>query len=289
MKKLALIIFCLIFLVGCSNQDNTSNDKTIAELEYCHTRLVDILNNLNNISLQNYELISQKVQISQETEETDGASGQSQSNNSQSSNESSNQSTGQSSSQSQEITVTEMQAKSVLSTDTNNIDWEALRSEIEVVNEYWDILMLDLYNAKVSNDDIINFANTLDQCTLNINAEDKNASLSNLAILYSYIPKFLNVISAETSLQNIRNTQSYTISAYVSANIDDWESVNTHMINAENAFISVLNDVEYSKNKEYKVNKTYMAIKDMQNAVKMQDKSLLFLKYKNLMENLNTL
>lgn len=284
MKKIALIIFCLIFLVGCTNnnEDNSSKDKIIAELEYCHTRLVDILNNLNNISLQNYELISQKVQISQETEETEGTSGQSQEGgNSQSSN--------QSSGQSQEITVTEMQAKSVLSTDTNNIDWEALRSEIEVVNEYWDILMLDLYNAKVSNDDIINFANTLDECTLNINAEDKNTALSNLSILYAYIPKFLNVISAETSLQNIRNTQSNTISAYVSANIDDWESVNTHMINAENSFISVLNDIEFSKNREYKVNKTYMAIKDMQNAVKTQDKSLLFLKYKNLMENLNTL
>ncbi len=283
MKKIALIIFCLIFLVGCSdnNEDNTSKEKIIAELEYCHTRLVDILNNLNNISLQNYELISQKVQISQETEESEGSAGQSESSNSQSSE--------QSSGESQEITVTEMKAKSVLSTDNNDIDWDTLRSEIEVVNEYWDILMLDLYNAKISNDDIINFANTLDQCTLSINAEDKNNSLSNLSILYSYIPKFLNAVSAETSLQNVRNTQNYTVAAYVSANIDDWESVNTHMINAENAFVSVLNDVEYIKNREYKVNKTYMAIKDMQNAVKMQDKSLLFLKYKNLMENLNTL
>lgn len=284
MKKLVFIIFCLIFLTGCSNNSNLEDagkEKIVAELEYCGSKLIDVLNSLNNISLENYELISQKVEISQETETSKSSGEDSKSSNSQSSE--------QSSGENHEVTVTEMQAKSVLNTDTDDIDWDLLRSEMEVINSYWSIIMLDLYNVKISNDDIMNFSNTLDQCTVSINAEDKNNAMLYIATLYSYIPKFLNAVPAETSLQSITNTQNYIIMAYVAASAEDWEVVNVNMTNAENAFLNVLNNIEYTKNKEYKVNKSYMAIKNMQNAVKVQDKPLIFLKYKNLMESLNTL
>ena len=293
MKKtifVTYLIICLILLAGCGNNSNseeTSKEKIIAELEYCSSRLVDLLNSLNNISLENYELISQKVRISQETEEASGTGGELQGNNSQSSGQQSGQQ--QSGGENQEVTVTEMQTRSILNTDTENIDWDLLRSEIEVINSYWSVIMLDLYNEKVSNEDIMNFSNILDQCTVSINAEDKNNAISSIATLYSYIPRFLNSVSADESLQNITNTQNYIIMAYVAANAEEWDVVNTNMANAENTFISVLNNIEYTKNKEYKVNKSYMAIKDMQNAVKIQDKPLILLKYKNLMESLNTL
>jgi len=250
------LIICLILLAGCGNNSNseeTSKEKIIAELEYCSSRLVDLLNSLNNISLENYELISQKVRISQETEEASGTGGESQGNNSQSSGQQSGQQ--QSGGENQEVTVTEMQTRSILNTDTENIDWDLLRSEIEVINSYWSVIMLDLYNEKVSNEDIMNFSNILDQCTVSINAEDKNNAISSIATLYSYIPRFLNSVSADESLQNITNTQNYIIMAYVAANAEEWDVVNTNMANAENTFISVLNNIEYTKNKEYKVNK----------------------------------
>ncbi len=62
-----------------------------------------------------------------------------------------------------------------------------------------------------------------------------------------------------------------------------------NLSDAENSFLGVLNDTEYSKNKEFKINKTYMLIKDMQTVIPNNDKELFLVKYKTLMESLNTL
>ena len=50
-----------------------------------------------------------------------------------------------------------------------------------------------------------------------------------------------------------------------------------------------MNDTERTENKEFKVNKTYMLIKDLQNSVKNNDKQLYLVKYVNLMKSLNAL
>ena len=50
-----------------------------------------------------------------------------------------------------------------------------------------------------------------------------------------------------------------------------------------------MNDIEYLKNKEYKVNKTYILIKELQNSISYKDKKLFYLKYRNLIESLNNL
>ena len=47
--------------------------------------------------------------------------------------------------------------------------------------------------------------------------------------------------------------------------------------------------MEYMKDKEYKVNKTYVLIKELQNSLGYKDKKMFYIKYKNLMESINTL
>lgn len=282
MKKFIYILLCLLLLTGCSNNEeskdkNKEKDKIIAELDYCSTTLSDILNSLNNISLENYELISNKIQISEQTEDSTSSSAGSQNSSSNSSDNDEN------------VKVTEMKASSILNTNTEQIDWDILRNKIEITNNYWSVVMLDLHNNNVSNEDIMNFGNILDQCTISINNEDKINTLNNVSLLYSYIPNFLNIIEADSSIQNITNTKNYVIQAYVAINNDDWGNVNTNLNKAEKTFTIVLNNIDYTKNKEYKVNKTYMAIKDFQNSLKNEDKSLAFLKYKSLIESLNVL
>ena len=182
-----------------------------------------------------------------------------------------------------------MQANSVLKTNTDDINWDLVKTEIEQINTSWSIVMLDLQNANVSNTDIMAFSNLLDKTIISIKNEDKNTSLTNLTALYSYIPKFLNSVSMDKSLQNIETTKYNIFIAYAAVSQDDWNTANTNIANAESTFLSVLNDTDYSKNREFKINKTYVLLKDIQNSIVNKDKELFFLKYKNLMESLNTL
>ena len=44
-----------------------------------------------------------------------------------------------------------------------------------------------------------------------------------------------------------------------------------------------------AKKNEYKVNKTYILVKELQNSLNLQDKEVFYMKYKNLLESINTL
>lgn len=82
MKKVLLIIISIVFLlVGCGNknENNSEQEKVSSEIEYFSSQIAILLNNLNNISLDNYELVSEKINLSKsETESKQSNSGNSQ-------------------------------------------------------------------------------------------------------------------------------------------------------------------------------------------------------------------
>lgn len=294
MKKVILILICLFLLVGCSNNSSEidkEKEKIDTEIEFFSSKIASLLNNLNNITLDNYELISQKIDMKDSSTDS-SSSGQSQSSSQGTDSKSSEQSSqgeSEGGDQGKSVTITEIQNSLILKTDNEDIDWDLIKSEIELLNTSWTIAMLDLSNSNVSNDDIIGFSNLLNQTIISVKNEDKPGTLNNLSNLYSYIPKFLVATSSEKYKQNIENTRYYVLTSYALVSLGDWNTAATNLANAENSFLSVLNDTEYTKNKEFKVNKTYMLLKELQNSITTNDKQLYFMKYKNLMESLNTL
>ena len=302
MKKILILLGCLFILTGCSNksEDNSSKEKLTAEMEYISLQIADLLHSLNNLSLENYELVSEIVTMSEDSgSQGGGQGGSSQASSggasSQSGQGGSGGQSGQGSSQSfeqgggQSISVTEMQNKSVLNMDTEKIKWDTLKQKIEQINTSWSIIMIDLNNNDVSSEDITAFSKLLNETIISIKNEDKATTLTNLTSLYSYVPKFLNAISAEKHTQDIETTKHLVFLAYSAATQEDWDTATTHLSDAENSFLSIVNNSEYSKKNEFKVNKTHTLIKDLQGAIPNNDKELFFLKYKNLMESLNTL
>lgn len=298
MKKIALVLICAVFLVGCNNktEDNKDKEKVTAEIEYFGAEIAQLLNDLNNISLDNYELVSDKINIDKKTnnssisQEADQGKNQGDSQSQGGSNdESGNQDTNSGDKKENEVSITSMKHNTILNVDTEDIDWDTIKNKIELLNDSWDIVMLELYKANVSNDDIMAFDTLLNQTIISIKNDDKKAALINLGNMYYYIPKFLNSCSADKYEQNIQTTKYNVLAAYVYVSQDDWGSVQGRLTEAESSFLSVVNDTERTKNKEFKVNKTYMLIKDLQNSVKNNDKQLFLVKYVNLMKSLNAL
>lgn len=296
MKKIALVLICAVFLVGCNNKTEDNKEKVTAEIEYFGTEIAQLLNDLNNISLDNYELVSDKINIDKKTnnssisQEADQGKNQGDSQSQGGSNEQSgNQDTNSGDKKENEVSITSMKHNTILNVDTEDIDWDTIKNKIELLNDSWDIVMLELYKANVSNDDIMAFDTLLNQTIISIKNDDKKAALINLGNMYYYIPKFLNSCSADKYDQNIQTTKYNVLAAYVYVSQDDWGSVQGRLTEAESSFLSVVNDTERTKNKEFKVNKTYMLIKDLQNSVKNNDKQLFLVKYVNLMKSLNAL
>ncbi len=81
MKRIVLVLMCLFLLVGCSNNSNeekVDKEKISSEIEFFSSKIANLLNSLNNITLNNYELASQKIEMNKSSGGS-GESGESQS------------------------------------------------------------------------------------------------------------------------------------------------------------------------------------------------------------------
>ena len=271
--------------------------KAKQEIEYIDSQIISLANKLYNLSMQNYAISSEEVKLGEENSsgtsssqsgnEASGGSGSGESGGEQK--QSSSQSGSGEESQKSNITTTQMEPKTVLDSDENEIDWKSIKSQIETINEAWGVVILDLSSLNVDNNNILGFSSALDESILSIKDENKVNTLINIARLYSYIPKFERDIEAEQSIQNIKQVKSNVLNAYSLLEQDDWKGIETSISECENTFKNLSNDMEYIQDKEYKVNRTYVLIKELQNSLAYKDKKLFLVKYKNLMESVNTL
>lgn len=219
-----LIGICLIiFLTGCENKNEEEllKNKVKSEIEYLSANFIKVLNNLNNITFENFDVIAQNVDLSkesssQEKETTSQSTGQQQGGG-QSSGDSANsggQSSSGSSDENSNIITTQMSPNTILNPSKSQTDWVTLKTDVENLHATWNTIILDLYKLNVNNDDILSFSNDLDKATTYIKNEDKSNSILAVAKLYSYLPKYMENISIDNPTKNITLTQSYIINAY---------------------------------------------------------------------------
>ena len=294
-KSTIAVILCIIsifILTGCSNDASTEDtkQKVAQELDYLDTKIISIINQLNNISLQNYEVTSKEVTLGQDESGSGDSSKTGEGSQSSEQKESSNsqeQSSGES--QKSNITTTQMESNTILESDQNNIDWKTIKTEIEEISSTWGVILLDLSSLNVNNDDILGFSRTLDNSVLSIETENKIDTLKNLSSLYSYLPKYEQSISYSTSNQNVKQVKSNLLNAYSFVDQENWVEVGTNINECAKNFQNILNDVNFVKDNEYKVNKTYILLNELQNSLEYKDKKLFYIKYKNLLESINTL
>ena len=123
----------------------------------------------------------------------------------------------------------------------------------------------------------------------NIKNEDKIASLASLAKLYSYIPKYSNTVSKNAKTNAVYGTKSNILNAYSAIEQNNYNVVKTELANAEQAFMPVINNISSNTNNQSSINKSYILIKELQNTNQNSDKDIFYIKYKNLMQELNNI
>lgn len=310
-KKIAMLIIVVlaaVFLSGCSKgKDGDLKTKVISELNFVNAKTIDMLNKLNNISFESYSIISEQVKFNDEEKQnnqsqsgksTETASGTEEGGNSKgesSSKGDSGSTNGQKGQQSEQgssndkMNTTNMVMNVELSKDRNNIDWTTIKNDVELLNESWTIITIDLYTLNANSNTILNFSNKLNTAMVAIKNEDKQKSLTALADLYSSIPEFLREIDADKNMQKIRQTQSYVIDAYILA--DDMENteINKNLTQAITTYSEVMSDIDYTKDKTEKTNKVYVLLNELANSLTKKDTDVFYIKYKNFMKEIEAI
>ena len=262
-----LVALVIISFSGCSKQktdEEQLRDKNISEIDYLDNYIMLMLNSINNIDLKQYDAKIEKTEnlneILQESEET------------------SSEDTGNN------VVQYSMVPNTILNAN-KTINWENLKLEIENLNDTWPSIIVDLYKANVDNKKLTEFSDLINTCIGNIKNENRTETLNSLAKLYEYIPVFLEKIVSDNQQVELAKTKVEVIKAYVNIDFANWEELKTSLDRAISNFEPIVNNTNEAE-KEYNIRKAYVLLQEFKNAVDTNDKDLLFMKYKNLMEEL---
>lgn len=262
-----LVALVIISFSGCSKQktdEEQLRDKNISEIDYLDNYIMLMLNSINDIDLKQYDAKIEKTEnlneILQESEET------------------SSEDTGNN------VVQYSMVPNTILNAD-KTINWENLKLEIENLNNTWPSIIVDLYKANVDNKKLTEFSDLINTCIGNIKNENRTETLNSLAKLYEYIPVFLEKIVSDNQQVELAKTKVEVIKVYVNIDFANWEELKTSLDRAISNFEPIVNNTNEAE-KEYNIRKAYVLLQEFKNAVDTNDKDLLFMKYKNLMEEL---
>ena len=262
-----LVALVIIFFSGCSKQktdEEQLRDKNISEIDYLDNYIMLMLNSINDIDLKQYDAKIEKTEnlneILQESEET------------------SSEDTGNN------VVQYSMVPNTILNAD-KTINWKNLKLEIENLNNTWPSIIVDLYKANVDNKKLTEFSDLINTCIGNIKNKNRTETLNSLAKLYEYIPVFLEKIASDNKQIELAKTKVEVIKAYVNIDFENWDGFKSNLDSAISKFEPIVNNTNEAE-KEYNIRKAYVLLQEFKNAVDTNDKDLLFIKYKNLMEEL---
>lgn len=80
--------------------------------------------------------------------------------------------------------------------------------------------------------------------------------------------------------------KSQIVSSYVYANLLNWELASTNIDSAEKKYKEMMDDVDYMKEYSYNLNKIFVLLGELKNAINLQEIELVKLKYVNFIEKI---
>ena len=298
-----LLAFLQIFiLTGCGNEQNPTEllkAKVTEEMNYIDSKIINMANLVNNISMQNYKVETKEVedtnaqpsgstQAEQQSQGGQSSSGQGSNQSSSSSGSSSGQSS-QGGQTSQKVEIYEMISNNILTSTESKTDWNTLKSEIENLYSTWNTVTLDLYKLNIQQDSINSFSRTLEEATINIKNEKKKETLASLSKLYNYIPMYVEYFSQDNVLIDLKYTKYHVLKAYSLVEDKNWEEIRNQLDLAIAEFVPIVNDLNSDSNNAHAINRTYIILVETRNCVEQEDADVFYINYRNFIQEINLL
>ncbi len=168
----------------------------------------------------------------------------------------------------------------------NYLDWKIIKEDAEKINNSIDTIILDLEEVKVSNDDLINFRNEVNNLNIGISNEDEREFLERCSYLYSMLPTILERYSQNKNEINIMKLKSLVLSSFVQANFLDWTRAKESVKLADDKYKEMMDDIDYMKEYDYNLNKVYVLLEEYKNVIDSEQPSLARIKYINFIDKI---
>ena len=288
---IAISIFIIIKFKNNNKKDDNLNEKTQEELKYISTKIIELMNGLNNITFSNYILIEEENTDNKENNSNENNENEENNSNENNENEGNKSDTfsdksNNTQSSSESNIKYELKGSNILSNNTGTINWDNEKGAIESINVKWTSLIVDLHQLNVNNDDILNFSNILNQTIVNIKQENKVNTMLDLANLYGYIPNYLKQFSNDEEKISIEYIKSNILNSYALVEQERWDEVKEQVFNSVENITNIMNSINTEQFSQYQINRIYVMLNELYSSIDLKDKQLYYIKYRNVMEEL---
>lgn len=305
-----ILITVLIYIKSTNVSSDTASknlkSKTLEEIRYLDSNIIEVMNRVNNITVINYKVYTREVnektnsgtnkpsssQLKQssnmEQQKGKSSSGSSSDSKSDDSDENSSNNAGEetSNTRSKTTTVSDLVPNVTLNNNTNDINWDEISFTIENIFGTWPTINLDMQENGISNDDINNFSASLNGVIQSVKNRDKNNTLINLYNMYTIIPRILSNVTDDNNIINMYNTKLCILNSYVLATTgDNWNEIISNIQGAKGYFNNIVEQSSQNTN----TRRAYIIIDNLENIAQLNDKDIFFMGYKNVIQQLETL
>ena len=301
LKRIAYIVLILIIVIlgfmiysnASKDDDNNQNEKTFSEIKYVESKLVELFNEMNKIESRNYniaigEVSKETEQSSSEESSSSSGSGGGQGGTSSGEGSSSSGDNNSTSNSKQDNKKFELEISGVL-TNKEDINWEYIKGEIENLYSSISTITLDLLQINVTQEEILAFNSQLDNLAVAVKDENKENTLSQMSTLYDTLATITQKIQGEETYKILVEIKQNIFKAYSKLDTGNWNEIANDINNAITSYSKLLSNTNIESQNQYAINKGYILINELQNAVNLQDTSVFLIKYKYLLEELNSL
>ena len=301
LKRIAYIVLILIIAIlgfmiysnASKDDDNNQNEKTFSEIKYVESKLVELFNEMNKIESRNYniaigEVSKETEKSSSEESSSSSGSGGGQGGTSSGEGSSSSGDNNSTSNSKQDNKKFELEISGVL-TNKEDINWEYIKGEIENLYSSISTITLDLLQINVTQEEILAFNSQLDNLAVAVKDENKENTLSQMSTLYDTLATITQKIQGEETYKILVEIKQNIFKAYSKLDTGNWNEIANDINNAITSYSKLLSNTNIESQNQYAINKGYILINELQNAVNLQDTSVFLIKYKYLLEELNSL
>lgn len=182
-----------------------------------------------------------------------------------------------------------MELNSILSNNNDKVDWDLIKSDIETMYSTWTTVLMDLTTLNVNKDNLLKYNDTLGKIVDNLENEDKETALVNLADLYNLLTLYIQDFSDDNNNKSLFIVKSNILYAYAYIETDDWDKVNDYVSKAKTEFANIVNGQVNNVSKIDKINKAYILINEVEKNSNEKKKSVFYVNYINLIQELENL
>ena len=167
-----------------------------------------------------------------------------------------------------------------------DLNWNLIEENAIDLNGILDTIILDMTEVEISNETIIEFKNRVNNLSIAISNKDIDATLEEYRLLYLLLPIYAEKIYSNKNELEILRLKSLAVSSYVLANRSEWDEAKKTILETENKYKTMMDNVDYIKEYSYNLNKVFVLIGELRNAIELEELELTNIKYVNFIEKI---